>query len=123
MLKTIVLSVLAAMIALGGDISGKWTASVPGRDGNTREVPYNFKVDGDKLTGTVGGFQGNEIEIQEGKVSGNDISFKTKMEFNGNSMIMNYKGTVMGDEIKMQQTREGGSNPPREFVAKRVKAS
>src|SRR5262249_14778747 len=52
------LSVLA-ISATAADITGKWVAQVPGREGQTREQVYNFKADGSALTGTMSGFQGN----------------------------------------------------------------
>jgi len=119
-ISMILASALLAGSAMAGDVAGKWLANQPGRGGQTREVTYNFKVDGDKLTGTTTGFQGNEIQISDGKVSGDEISFKTKLEFNNNSFVMVYKGKVLGDEIKFSQTREGGEQT-REFTAKRVK--
>lgn len=119
-MRTILLTLLVSALALAADVSGKWQAKVPGRDGNTRDVTYNFKVSGSTLTGTTTGFQGNEIQISDGKVDGDNISFKTKVEFNGNEFIMNYKGKVSGDEIKFTSQREGGQQPPREYTAKRA---
>jgi hypothetical protein len=119
-LRAIVCAVLLAVAAFAADVSGKWTAQVPGRDGQTREVAYNFKADGSTLTGTTSGFRGQELQISDGKVEGDDVSFKVKMEFGGNSIVMNYAGKVAGDEIKFTQTREGGGQS-REFVAKRAK--
>jgi hypothetical protein len=115
------LAFLLAGISLAADITGKWVASMPGRDGNTREVVYNLKADGSTLTGTTTGMGGQEVELQEGKIDGDNVSFKIKREFNGNTMVMVYKGVVSGDEIKFSQTREGGDRPPREFTAKRAK--
>jgi hypothetical protein len=111
---------LIAGLALAADISGKWTAQVPGRDGTPREQIFNFKVEGDKLTGTLAGGQGGDAPISEGKVSGDNISFVVVREFNGNTMKFTYTGVVAGDEIKMK--REGGQGgQAREFVAKRAK--
>jgi hypothetical protein len=121
--KSLLLAVLMlafAWTAIAGDVSGKWTAQVPGRDGQTREQTFQFKQEGDKLTGTATLFQGNELPITDGKVSGDDISFAIKAEFNGNSFQMNYKGKVSGEEIKMTSQREGG-NQVREFTAKKAK--
>ena len=50
--------------ALAADVTGKLTAQVPGRNG-TRESTFTFKVDGDKLTGTMTGGQGQEIAISD----------------------------------------------------------
>jgi hypothetical protein len=98
------------------DVTGKWTAQVPGRQGNTREQTFNLKADGDKLTGTVSGRQ-SDTPITDGKISGDTISFTVKMEYNGNSVEQKYTGTVSGSEIKFK--REGGQGPAREFTAKR----
>ena len=108
------------MLAYASDISGKWTAQVQGRGGQTREQTFTFKVEGSKLTGTVTGGQG-ENPISDGKIAGNDVSFTVVANFNGNEVKSLYKGTVAGDEIKFTRTREGGNNPPQEFTAKRVK--
>ena len=110
---------LLSLTALAADITGKWTAQVPGRGGQTRDVTFNFKVDGNTLTGTVSGPQG-DMEISDGKIDGDTISFTQTMEFNGNSMKFVYKGTVSGDEIKFTRTREGGEGPAQEFTAKRA---
>lgn len=120
MIRTLIATLLLAGGALAADVTGKWVASVQGRDGNAREVVYNLKAEGDKLTGTASGFRGQEVQITDGKIEGDKISFTTKMEFNGNTMVMTYKGAVAGDELKMTQQREGGDNA-REIVAKRSK--
>ncbi len=114
-----VLMVMAA-VAAAADVTGKWIAQMPGRDGQTREVPFTFKVEGDKLTGTTAG-RDAETPIADGKINGDEISFSITRNFNGNSMKMLYKGKVSGDEIKFSMTREGGDQPPREFTAKRAK--
>lgn len=120
----LVVSVMLAAftVALAADVNGKWTAQVPGRGGQTRETTFNFKVEGDKLTGTISGQQG-DTPIADGKVSGDDISFTVTREFQGNTIKMVYKGKVSGEEIKFTRTIEGGAGnmPPTEFVAKKVK--
>lgn len=109
---------LFASIAAAADVTGKWKAEMPGRDGNTREVTFTFKVDGDKLTGTMSSPRG-EREISQGKVSGDEISFVMVFSFNGNEMKINYKGKVSGNEIKFTSEREG-SDRSFEFTAKKV---
>jgi hypothetical protein len=116
------LALITVVQAAGADVSGKWTAQVPGRNGQTREQTFTFKADGEKLTGSVSGMQGNQMEISNGKISGNDLSFDVTMSFNGNEMKMSYKGVVSGDEIKFTRSREG-SDQKQEFTAKREKAS
>ena len=108
-------------MAWAADVSGKWVAQVPGRNGQTRETTFNFKVDGSKVTGTVSGMRGDN-PISDGKVSKDEISFTVALSFNGNDIKMNYKGKISGDEIKFTRTVEGGGGnmPAQEFTAKRA---
>jgi hypothetical protein len=110
----------ATLVAHAADITGKWTAQVPGRDGQTRETTFNFKVDGEKLTGTTTGMNG-DVPITDGSIKGDAVAFNVVANFNGTDVKIVYKGTVAGDEIKFTRQREGSDRPPAEFVAKRAK--
>ena len=112
------MTALLAITALAADATGKWVAQVPGRDGQTRETTFMFKSAGDQLTGTMTGFQG-DVPIKEGKISGDDISFKVTFDFNGNSVGFSYTGKVSASEIKMKRTRDG-ADQVQEFVAKKA---
>ena len=118
-MKTFILSALLGFFALAtwaADVTGKWVAQVPGRNGN-QEMTLNLKQEGGSLTGTVNGGRGGPQTISDGKVEGDSVSFVVNLEFNGNKIAQNYKGTVSGDEIKF--TREGGRGTPIEFTAKK----
>jgi opacity protein-like surface antigen len=106
--------------AFAADVTGKWTAQVPGRDGQTRETTFNFTAAGEKLTGTVSGRNGDN-PIADGVVKGDDLSFSVSVNFGGNDMKLLYKGKVAGEEIKFTRTRQGGDQPGQEFTAKRAK--
>ena len=108
-----------AVVASAATIDGKWVVQMQGRDGQTRETVYNFKADGDKLTGTVSG-RGGDTPISDGKISGDEISFTVVRSFNGNEFKMNYRGKVSGDEIKLTTEGRGGRGP-QEMTAKRAK--
>jgi len=112
-----------AMVALvcAADVSGKWTAEVQGRGGNTMTQTFTFKVDGDKLTGTFSGGRGGELQISDGKVKGDEISFTVVRQGQSGEVKINYKGKVSGDEIKFTSQREGGQGQAQEFTAKRAK--
>ena len=88
--------VLAAA-ALAADIDGKWKAEFTSPDGEQRVNTFTFKADGAKLTGTVAGSQ-DETPIQNGKISGDDISFSAERPFGS----FTYKGKVSGNEIKLK---------------------
>jgi hypothetical protein len=121
-MRTIQIASLLLMMAAGApaaEIAGKWSGEVPGRGGDTTPATFTFKVDGEKLTGSMTGAQG-ELPLQEGKVSGNEISFSTTFDAGGNSIKILYKGTLSGDQLKMTRQREGASGQAREFTLKRA---
>jgi hypothetical protein len=116
---------LFALSCSSGGINGKWIAQLPGRDGQTRETTFNFKAEGNKLTGTVSGRQGDN-PISDGEINGEDISFTVTANVRGNEVKVLYKGKLAGKEIKFTRSREsgnaeGGDNqPPLEFTAKKA---
>jgi autotransporter translocation and assembly factor TamB len=117
------LSLLACLMvtsALAADVSGKWTAQMPGRQGNTMEVTFNFKADGNTLTGTVSNPRG-EAEIKDGKIDGDNISFTQTFDRGGNSMTIVYKGKVNGDTIEFTRSMQGREGQGQPFTAKRAK--
>jgi hypothetical protein len=112
--KSVFVLLLAAAAAFAADVTGKWTGQVPGRGGDPREATFTFKMDGEKLTGSMSGPQGDR-PISDAKVSGDTISFA----IDGQRGKQVYTGTIAGDEIKFK--REGGQGQPREFTVKRAK--
>jgi len=92
------LALAATMYA--ADITGKWTGKIETPNGS-RDVNMTFKVDGAALTGSVSGRNG-DTPIENGKVSGDDISFTVTRKFNDNEIKTNYKGKVSGDSIKLK---------------------
>ncbi len=117
------LSLLALMgvfvfVAAAADVSGKWTAEVPGRNGN-QTVTFNFKADGGALTGTMANPRG-EAAITDGKIDGNNVSFSVVRKMQDNEITIKYKGVLDGDSIKFTQTTNfNGNERKAEFVAKK----
>ena len=122
---------LGSVTALAADFNGKWSADVPGRNGNTQTTTFTFTVDATAMTvtGTVSGRMG-DTPITNGKVTADTITFDVVRNFNGNSMTMSYSGKADGDTIKFTRTFSGGGMggggnggpPPQEFTAKRAPA-
>ena len=112
-----VLMLTFAVLAPASDVSGKWTAQFDTQIG-VQKYTYEFKVDGDKLTGKAISPNG-ESAIQEGKVSGDEISFVEMMKFQDQDIRITYKGKIAGDEIKF--TRNVADFATEELVAKRSK--
>ncbi len=80
------------------DPSGDWTWTFTRRDREI-EILMTLKVDGEKLTGTVGR-EDRRSEIQDGTFKDGKVSFKTVRERNDQSFTINYKGELEGDTIK-----------------------
>ena len=117
--KTLVVTVIFLAVSIGAaaaDLAGMWTAQVPGRNG-TRDTKFTFKVDGDKLTGTMS-VEGQDIAIADGKVNRDGLSFAASVDRGGNMIKYTYTGKLVGDEIQFK--REGGQGQAREFTAKRA---
>ncbi len=118
---------LGSVSAMAADFNGKWTADVPGRNGNTQTTTFNFTVDATAMTvtGTVTGRMG-DMPITNGKVTADTITFDVVRTMNGNSFTMTYSGKADGDNIKFTRTFGGGGNggapPPQEFTATRAPA-
>ena len=117
---------VAALAAFAADVSGKWVYEQPGRGGGDPvKVTITLKASGGSLSGNVSrpGRDGNVMEtpITDGKVDGNNVSFKTSQQFGGNTMTSEYSGTLSGDDLKLKITRPGrdGNMMTNEFTAKR----
>jgi hypothetical protein len=107
---------LGSVSALAADFNGKWTADVTTPRG-TQTLTFDFHVDGATLTGKITTPRG-DMDISNGKVDGDNISFDQVMNFNGNERKITYTGKADGaDSIKF--SRQMGDRPAMEFVAKR----
>jgi hypothetical protein len=118
-IRLALLSCALAVSAFAADVSGKWTAEVPGRGGNTMTTTITLKADGAALTGSVSGRNG-DTAIANGKVDGDSVSFDVTREGPNGSMTMHYTGKAAADEIKFTVTRQGAEGQGREFTAKRA---
>ncbi len=114
----LLVAVLAlAAVAVAADVDGAWTASFDTAVGE-QHYTYNFKADGEKLTGTAKNDWG-ERPIEDGTIKGDAITFTENVEFQGQKITIKYTGKLSGDEIKF--TREVGTFATEEIVAKRKK--
>ena len=95
------MSAMLAAGAMAADVTGKWTGKMETPNGS-RDVTYTLKQDGDKLTGTVPGRQG-ETPISEGTVKGDDVTFTV---LRGERKTV-YIGKVMGGEMKLKYQQRG----------------
>jgi hypothetical protein len=101
----VVLIFAAAAVLRAADISGKWTAE---NDQGPQWV-FNFKVDGNALTGTMQGAEGKDRAIKDGKIEGDALSFSVDSEWQGQSITLMMKGKVSGEKIDLRVDTADGS--------------
>jgi hypothetical protein len=116
---TLLLAIALALLApaFAADPAGKWTAAIDTQIG-VQNYTYEFKVDAGKLTGKAKS-QFGDVDITEGSVKGDEIAFVETVSFEGQSLRIEYKGKISGDEIKFQ--RKVADFATEDFVAKRAK--
>ncbi|HWE39541.1 MAG TPA: hypothetical protein VG406_23530 [Isosphaeraceae bacterium] len=101
------------------DATGTWKWTVE-RNGQKFENTLKLKQDGKKLTGTINGRQGTDIDIEDGKVDGEDVSFKVTRTFGDNKVVQEYHGKISGDTIKGKiEFERNGEKMSRDWEAKK----
>jgi hypothetical protein len=105
MMRRILLVVLLAAGAWAAGISGQWK----GEWTDFRDTPgctFTFKQDGASLTGTISS-EGGDLQIRDGKVSGDRISFVVVRSVGAREMTASYSGRVDGGEITFKVSLPG----------------
>ena len=99
-------------------VDGKWTAEVQGR-GGTQTQTLTLKSSGSTITGSIEGGRGGPAEISEGKVDGDNVSFKVVRNLGDKGNItQSYTGMVKGDEMMLKMD---GGRGPQDITFKRSK--
>ncbi len=110
-LKITVAFLFTAALALAVDVTGKWSATVVLEAGSGNPT-FEFKQDGEKLTGAYKG-QFGEAPLT-GTVKGDKIEFT----FSGQAGSVKYIGTLEGDK-KMKGSVEYGELGKGTFAAEK----
>jgi hypothetical protein len=93
---TPVTAFLLMINASAADLSGRWEGQAQGPDGGSMTVGFNFKFEGEKVSGSVESPNGS-MPFTDGQVKGDEFSFK--VDFNG--MVIDHQCKVSGDTISM----------------------
>lgn len=100
------LLILAGVVPLfAADVTGKWTGQM-GASG--REVVFQLKADGDKVSGTMSGPGGEPRQVTKGELDGDNISLTIASEWQGSPVTLLVKGKVAGNEMKLVLESEDG---------------
>ena len=116
-IRTLVLTILlVAAPVFAAAVDGKWTGSFDTPNGAV-QVSFTFKADGNALTGSTTGPDGNVVQIKNGKIDGDKISFAIDLDFGGMPFTLAYTGVVSSEQIKLTADFMG---MPLEFVVKKA---
>ncbi len=85
---------LLISFATTGNLNGKWTGVLKTDQGREFPLLYNFKIDGDQLTGTAKTPKG-DIPITNGKINGDDFIFSVMI----GKMEIDHIGKFYGDSV------------------------
>ena len=110
------LAALTLSVSFAADIDGKWTGQVQRRRGAQTQT-LTLKSDGNTLTGTLQGGRGGPVDISNGTIDGNNVSFTVVREFGENKITQQFKGTLSGGELKL--TMSGGRGEPIDVTYKK----
>jgi hypothetical protein len=91
--------------ALAADASGTWKGEMS-QGGN---ITFTVNAKGESLTGAWIGTTGKECPIKDGKLKGDAISFAVVDEWQGQPITLLVKGTVSGNEMRLQIDADNGS--------------
>ena len=89
-------------------VSGAWTGNFD-FNGNAMPVTFKLQNSGAAVTGTVEGMGPAPIEIHDGKIDGQTVSFWINVDYQGQTYTLNYKGKIQPAEIDFDFGTSDGS--------------
>jgi len=114
-----VIGFLAACVE-AADVTGTWKGEFDSQIG-LQKYTFTFKQDGTNLTGKANSLVNDQkrvADLNEGRVTGDTLSFVEMLNFQGNEIRIQYTGKLEADELSF--AREVGEFAREEFKAKRA---
>ena len=119
-LALVALFALTLGVSAQDSVVGSWTGTVQGGRG-PQPVTLVLKMEAGKLAGALTGGRGGDVAITDAALTGSTLKFKSKQMGRGGEIVLNWTGTVKGDEMSMSRVAEGGQGQAQEFTIKRQK--
>ena len=113
--KIAVLALLIGLVCLSAsaaDISGVYKGKIV-TPGGIKNYTFDFKAQGAALGGKAT-LNGATVDIKNGKINGDDISFDEPGDFQGKPLVITYTGKVAGNKITL--IRKFATFPPDTFT-------
>jgi hypothetical protein len=100
--------VCAAPAVWAADLSGVWKGTFNFNDADVATT-LNLTVSGTDVTGTIVGLPTSPVDIHDGKVVGDLISFWVNTDYQGETYKLIFKGQIKGEQIDFAFGTEDGS--------------
>lgn len=102
-ISILVLALLA--FAQGKDLSGRWTAML--KKGKSGTATMNVNVSGLEMAGTLSDPSGQTLQIENGKIEGNQLTFDVTAREHGGTKSIHFFGQVADDLITLHNESHG----------------
>jgi hypothetical protein len=90
------------------DISGLWKGDFE-FNGNSMPITFNLQSKGAAVTGKIEGMGAAPIEIHDGKIDSNTVTFWINTDYQGQTYTLNYTGKISPDQIDFNFGTSDGS--------------
>ena len=98
----------AGTAAAAASVTGDWTGSFDVQ-GNPVQSTFHLKSDGPAVTGNITGMGPQPVEIHDGKLDGDTLTFWVNAEYQGQTYKVEYKGKVSAAAIDFSLGTSDGS--------------
>ena len=120
-LTIIAIVMLFSLAAFAVDANGTWTGTFHTREGGAFEVTLNLKASGNTVTGTYGQGAQEDVNIENGKLAGDTVTFTITRHPGERTIKVNYTAKIEGDTMKLNAQVEGAQRPLPETTLTRKK--
>jgi hypothetical protein len=90
------------------DVTGAWKGTFD-FNGSSMPLTFNLKSSGATVSGTIEGMGPAPVEIHEGKIDGDTVTFSVNADYQGQTYVLNYKGKITGGQIDFNFGTADGS--------------
>jgi len=92
-------------------VTGRWIGGLDVGGGNRVQVSFNLRETGGQLSGTAT-FPVGEGSIEDGKITGNQLSFSTRhrLQSTGQILVTRFAGEMSEGTIALRMQTEGGES-------------
>lgn len=92
-------------------VTGRWIGGLDIGGGNRVQVSFNLRATDGQLTGTAT-FPVGEGSIEDGKITGNQLSFSTRhrLQSTGQTLVTRFAGEMSDGTIALRMQTEGGES-------------